>query len=201
MNILIVDDDPTSRIILEATLKKSGHTVTAAKNGAEALDVFGKGNVPLIISDIVMSGVDGLELCRRIRAAERTPYTYIILLTSVASVAGKYGYLIGLKAGADDVISKPFDEEFLAAKLAVAERISNLQPLPKQLDELLTICSTCSKIRLDKDSWQPVDTYISEHTDAKFTRSFCPDCVERLANQKKNPINSTPAMAAGSHLS
>ena len=196
MNILIVDDDPTSRIILEATLKKSGHTVIAVKSGAEALAIFEKGNVPLIISDIVMSGVDGLELCRRIRAANRTPYTYIILLTSVASVAGKYGYLVGLKAGADDTISKPFDEELLAARLAVAERIIKLQAPKEQLDEQLTICSSCSKIRLDQNSWQAVDTYISEHTHTKFARSFCPDCVERLSHQKKNPIGSPPAVAS-----
>src|SRR5438105_15900981 len=120
MNILIVDDDPTSRIILEATLKKSGHQVTAAKNGAEALALFEKGNIPLVISDMVMPGMDGLELCRRIRAAGRDHYTYIILLTSVS---GKYGYLVGIRAGADDFINKPFDEELLAARLVVAERI------------------------------------------------------------------------------
>ena len=83
MNILIVDDDSTSRIVLSATLKKLGHQVTVAANGAEAWTVFENGNVPLLISDMVMPDVDGLELCRRIRAANRPKYTYIIMLTSV----------------------------------------------------------------------------------------------------------------------
>ena len=83
MNILIADDDATSRIVLAATLKKLGHQVTVATDGAEAWTAFENGNVPLLISDMVMPHVHGLELCRRIRAANRPNYTYIILLTSV----------------------------------------------------------------------------------------------------------------------
>ena len=66
MNILIAEDDPTSRIVLSATLKKLGHQVTAATGGAEALAVFDNVNVPVLISDMVMPGLDGLELCRRV---------------------------------------------------------------------------------------------------------------------------------------
>ena len=120
MNVLIADDDPTSRIVLSATLKKLGHQATVAKDGAQAWTTFETTEVPLLISDMVMPHVDGLELCRRIRAAKRHKYTYIILLTSVG---GKSGYLVGMRAGADDFINKPFDEEQLAARLGVAERI------------------------------------------------------------------------------
>src|SRR5689334_14918105 len=102
MNILIVDDDATSRILLQATLKKLGHEVTVAKNGLEALAIFDRGHVPLIISDMVMPEMDGLKLCQKIRAANRSQYTYIILLTTVG---GRAGYLVGMRAGADDFIS------------------------------------------------------------------------------------------------
>ena len=188
MNILIVDDDPTSRLILEATLKKSGHQVTATKNGTDALAAYDKGSIPLVISDMVMPGMDGLELCRRIRAANRTQYTYIILLTSVS---GKYGYLVGMKAGADDFIGKPFDEELLAARLVVAERIFNLQSQAKRLDDVLPMCSLCKKVRNDPNSWQPIDSYIPEHTDTRITRCYCPECVARLSGEKKNLVGST----------
>ena len=67
MNILIADDDPTSRIVLSAILKKLGHQVTATTGGAEALAVFDSVNVPVLISDMMMPDVDGLELCRRDR--------------------------------------------------------------------------------------------------------------------------------------
>src|ERR1035438_9564456 len=130
MNILIADDDSTSRIVLTATLKKLGHQVTVVKDGAEAWATFGTTEVPLLISDMVMPHMNGLELCQRIRAPKRPNYTYIILLTSVG---GKSGYLVGMRAGADDFINKPFDEEQLAARLVVAERILNLQSQVNQL--------------------------------------------------------------------
>src|ERR1051326_9071103 len=102
MKILIADDDSTSRILLQATLKKLGHDVIVAKNGAEALAHFDRAHTPLLISDMVMPDIDGLQLCGRIRKANRSQYTYIILLTSVA---GKYGSLVGLRAGADDFMA------------------------------------------------------------------------------------------------
>jgi len=177
MNILIVDDDLTSRLILEATLKKLGHQVTAVKDGLEALIAFEKGRVSLIISDRVMPDLDGLELCRRIRAARRTQYTYIIMLTSVG---GKEGYLVGMKAGADDFIVKPFDEELLAARLVVAERILNLLSQVNQLNGLLPICALCKKVRDDHNYWHQVESYIGRHTEVTFTHSYCPDCVANL---------------------
>jgi CheY-like chemotaxis protein len=94
MNILVVDDDPTLRFILQGALTKLGHQVTTANDGLEALELFDKGHVPLLISDMLMPGMDGLELCRRIRRANRSQYTFIILLTMVE---GKAGYLEGMR--------------------------------------------------------------------------------------------------------
>jgi DNA-binding response OmpR family regulator len=180
MNILIAEDDITSRLVLGATLKKLGHEVTAVKDGAEALAEFNDGDFPVLISDMVMPEVDGLELCRRIRAANRSKYTYIILLTSVG---GKYGYLVGMRAGADDFISKPFDEDQLAARLGVAERIIKLQSQVKQLAGLVPICMHCKKVRDDQNYWQQVEQYIVKRTDAKFSHGYCPDCFNRIAKE------------------
>lgn len=180
MNILIADDDSTSRLVLSATLKKIGHQVTMAKSGEEALEVFDRIHVPLLISDMMMPGMDGLELCRRVRAANRRKYTYFILLTSVG---GKSGYLVGMKAGADDFITKPFDEEQLAARLVVAERILSLQSQVKHLSGLLPICSHCKKVRDDQNYWQQVEFYIAKRTDAKFTHSYCPDCFNKAVRE------------------
>ncbi len=180
MNILIADDDSTSRIVLGATLKKLGHQVTATTSGAEALAIFDKADVPVLISDMLMPDVDGLELCRRVRALDRPKYTYIILLTSVG---GKSGYLEGMKAGADDFINKPLDEEQLAARLGVAERILGLQTQVKQLAGLLPICSHCKKVRDDQNYWQQVELYIAIRTDAKFTHSYCPDCMKNALSE------------------
>jgi DNA-binding response OmpR family regulator len=193
MNVLIVDDDPTSRIVLSATLKKLQHEVTVAKGGAEAWAVFESTEVPLLISDVVMPHVDGLELCRRIRAAKRPKYTYIILLTSVG---GKSGYLVGMRAGADDFINKPFDEDQLAARLVVAERILNLQSQVSQLSGLLPICCVCKKVRDDQNYWQQVESYISKRTDVRFSHGYCPDCFKKALQELEAPAGTKAVVPA-----
>ena len=120
MKILIAEDDTTTRLIFGATLRKMGHTVTAVEDGGKAWKAWQQEEYSLLISDWIMPEIDGLELCKRIRAQPSLQYTYIILLTSMD---GKGSYLEGMDAGADDFITKPFDEEQLAARLRVAERI------------------------------------------------------------------------------
>ena len=180
MNILVVDDDPTLRFILKGALGKLGHSVALAKDGAEALQAFEKCHVPLVISDMLMPGMDGLELCRRIRKADRSQYTYIILLTAVE---GRTGFLDGMEAGADDFITKPFDKEILAARSVVADRILKLQSQVKQLAGLLPICALCKKVRDDQNYWHQVESFIARHTDATFTHSYCPDCFKKLLSE------------------
>ena len=83
MRILIAEDDTTSRIILDEILTRLGHEVVAVTNGQEAWATFQQDHVSLVISDWMMPDLDGLELCRRIRAENRAKYTYIILLTAL----------------------------------------------------------------------------------------------------------------------
>jgi DNA-binding response OmpR family regulator len=134
---------------------------------------------------MVMPEIDGLALCRRIREANRSQYTYIILLTSVAS---KSAFLVGLRAGADDFITKPFDEDLLEARLIVGQRLLKLQLQVKQLAGLVPICCVCKKIRDDGNFWRQVETYVAEHTDAKFSHGYCPDCF----NTVKSEIDAMP---------
>ena len=106
MKILIAEDDRVSRIVLTELLTKNGHEVIAVENGQLAWDLFSSHPVPMLISDWMMPVMDGLELCRRIRAEKRASYTYVILLTALS---GKANYLEGMQAGADDFVVKPFD--------------------------------------------------------------------------------------------
>src|ERR1051326_9494962 len=110
MNILIAEDDPTSRHLLMTALTHLGHQVLAADDGIEALSLLQKSNVSLVISDLLMPRMDGLELCRQIRRAGLPRYVYFILLTAVQ---GKSGFLEGMEAGAEDFMVKPFDREML----------------------------------------------------------------------------------------
>jgi sigma-B regulation protein RsbU (phosphoserine phosphatase) len=142
---------------------------------------------------MVMPHVDGLELCRRNRAVKRPQYTRIILLTSVS---GKSGYLVGMRAGADDFINKPFDEELLAARLVAAARVLNFQSHVKQLSGLLPICYVCKKVRNDQNYWQQVESYISKRTDARFSHGYCSDCHKKAIQEIESPAGANAAVAA-----
>ena len=124
MKILVAEDDRDSRELLAWILQKLGYQVVAAENGKEAWEVFRRGRFRLVISDVLMPELDGLELCRRIRNHQQSKYTYVIIITALI---GKKDYLEGMEAGADDFVTKPFDPDELKARLRVAERIISFQ--------------------------------------------------------------------------
>ena len=173
MRIAIADDDPVARFLLSATLQRLGHEVAVTQNGREAWDILRKEEVPLLIADWIMPEIDGLELCRLMRAENRTKYTYIILLTVMG---GKGSFLEAMDAGADDFITKPHDADMLAARIRAAERILRLQKEVKQLEGLLPICMYCKKICDEQDRWIQMESYITHRTDTLFSHGFCPDC-------------------------
>jgi two-component system cell cycle response regulator len=135
MKVLIAEDDRDSRELLAWMLQKLGYQVVATANGKEAWDAFRKGRFRLVISDVLMPEVDGLELCRRIRTHKQSKYTYIIVITALI---GKKDYLEGMDAGADDFVTKPFDPDELKARLRVAERIIMFQEQAALAEEALT---------------------------------------------------------------
>lgn len=124
MRILIVDDIPASRLILESALKKLGHQVIQAGNGEEAWLALRREPVDAVITDWLMPELDGPDLCRRIRGDAATRGICVILLTALS---GSQRYVVGLQAGADDCLRKPFDVEELAVHLSLAQRILDLQ--------------------------------------------------------------------------
>jgi DNA-binding response OmpR family regulator len=124
MKVLIAEDDRDSRELLAWILQKLGYQVVATTNGQEAWDTYRKGRFRLVISDVLMPEIDGLELCRKIRLHKQSKYTYFIMITALI---GKKDYLEGMEAGADDFVTKPFDPDELKARLRVAERIISFQ--------------------------------------------------------------------------
>ena len=112
-------------------LRFEGYDVVEAARGLEAWQQFEQSRFTLVISDWLMPQLDGLELCRRIRATERPYYPYVILLTALK---GKDRFLQAMGAGVDDFITKPFDADELRAKLHAAERIVTLQDRVKRLE-------------------------------------------------------------------
>ncbi len=124
MTVLIAEDDPASRRLLEKAVQSLGHAVASARDGQEAWDRFEQGNFVFVITDWVMPGIDGLELCRRIRGSPRPHYVYIIIVTSNS---GQEDLITGMNSGADDFIVKPIDRRELQVRMRAAERILKLQ--------------------------------------------------------------------------
>jgi putative two-component system response regulator len=120
MRILIVDDDRIALLALRTALVKSGYEVETARNGREAMEILVSGFCRLVISDWEMPEMNGIELCRAIRAEDTLGYVYVILLTAHNTPDER---VTGLCAGADDFISKPFHAAEMVARIHTAERI------------------------------------------------------------------------------
>jgi two-component system cell cycle response regulator len=124
LKILIAEDNAVSRTILKKAVEKFDHECLAAEDGEKAWELYRKTpGVDVIISDWMMPGIEGLELCRLVRGEERNEYTYFIFLTSLGD---RDHLLMGLEAGADDYLSKPLDRGELQVRLISASRVTAL---------------------------------------------------------------------------
>jgi putative two-component system response regulator len=124
MRILIADDEELARDLLQMTLIEAGHEVVSASTGDEAMKHFHAGDFQVVISDWMMPGMSGLDLCRTIRQRTTNGYVYVILLTARDSSESR---VEGFAAGADDFITKPFDPDELSSRIRVAERVLALE--------------------------------------------------------------------------
>src|ERR1700674_3186238 len=128
LQVLVVDDSPVSRKLVEHALEDNPYSLLFAKSGSEALELFARHVPAIVITDWMMPDLSGLDLCQRLRADVHRGYTYIILLTSIAE---KDNVVKGLAAGADDYLTKPFDPGELLARIGVGRRIIDLH---RQID-------------------------------------------------------------------
>jgi two-component system phosphate regulon response regulator PhoB len=126
--ILVVEDEEDIRELLKYNLEKEGYQVFGAATGEEGLRAVRDRLPDLILLDLMLPGIDGLEVCRRIRGGAQTRYLPIIMLTAKGEEAD---IVTGLELGADDYITKPFSPRVLLARLRAALRRRS-QPLPAQ---------------------------------------------------------------------
>ena len=132
--VLIAEDNPVARRLLEKNLTKAGHTVVAANNGKEAFELFKKDFFPIVLTDWMMPEMDGVELCRALRNYNTPGYVFIVFLTSKDT---KEDIIAALEAGADDYLTKPFHQAELIARLKTGKRILHLeQSLKKANDDI-----------------------------------------------------------------
>jgi len=192
LHVLVADDEPVSRTVVGAMVKKAGYPVLFASDGEQAWQKLDSDNPPAIaLLDWEMPGLKGPEVVQRIRSRQVQTPTYVILLTSRDSSAD---IVQGLRAGADDYVTKPANEDELIARVSVGARVVQLQAAladrvrsleealanVKALQTLLPMCAYCKSVRNDQNYWEKVETYFTQHSNVAFTHSYCPNCYERF---------------------
>ena len=205
LQVLVADDDAVSRTVVGAMLKKAGYPVIFAPDGQQAFQALDIDDPPSIaLLDWEMPGLQGPEVVQKIRGKQTPTPTYIILLTS----RGSYADIVqGLRAGADDYVTKPANEDELIARVSVGTRVVQLQTAlaervrsleealanVKALQTLLPMCAYCKSIRNDQNYWEKVETYFTQHSNVSFTHSYCPNCYERFVRPELEALEGARA--------
>jgi len=178
MKVLAAEDDPVARAVLRRSLERLGHEVVEAKDGEEAWEAWLREKPRVAVCDWQMPRLNGLRLCKRLRAQEGRDYVYFILLTGTTDSA--QNRRAAAEAGVDDFLTKPIDLSRLWARLRVAERILKYTTQVHRLEEMMPMCSYCKKIRDDQNYWQQIESYINERTGTEISHSVCPECYQRV---------------------
>ncbi len=199
VTVLVTDDDSDVRFLAASLLFDAGYAVREAGTGKECLQTARSCHPDIILLDVLLPDMTGIEVCRKIKAEPGLRESFVIL-TSGTMVSSEY-QAEGLNVGADGYIVKGLTNgEFLArihslvrikkAEDALREKEQRqkklIAKLRKALSEIRTlrglipICASCKKIRDDKGYWNQLEKYLIEHTEALFSHGICPECTEKL---------------------
>jgi DNA-binding response OmpR family regulator len=202
--ILVTDDDPENLLLVTSVLQKAGYEVFESETGRGCLDTARACHPALVLLDVILPDISGIEVCRQIKSSPDLEGTFVIL-TSGILVSSEW-QADGLNTGADGYITKPISNKELVARVQAMERIKNaedaLRAKEKEQQELISklqataleiktlkglipICASCKKIRDDDGFWDQLEIYFSKHTDTLFTHGLCPDCADKYRAELK----------------
>jgi len=191
IRLLVVEDDPNVSTVLCARLESLGYQVAAtAETGLEAISGFYRHHPDLVTMDILLKGeMNGIEAAARISERSDVPIIYMTCLSDRkvferAIETNPYGFIIKpyeineLRCAIEIALVK---HQAAVGQKALISQLQNALDQVKTLSSLLPICASCKRIRKDDDqTWQPIEEYIANHSNADFTHGICPDCVRRL---------------------
>lgn len=177
--IVLVDDEPTVVDVLTGMISALGHEVFSYTSPDSALLRIETGPVDLVIADLIMPGINGLELLRRVRRIDpELPY---ILLTGNADLESA---IEALRLEADDFLQKPIDLFHLEFRINQSLARKNTREQIKLYQDLLPVCSGCRKIRLIEEegqaAWVSLESYIRRRTGRAVSHGFCPECCQHF---------------------
>lgn len=193
--LLVVDDEPLSIKIL-AKMLGGDYEILAASCGAEAIELSATHLPDLIMLDVSMPGMDGYEVCRRLKGSEATRDIPVIFITALE---GDDREMRGLALGAADYLQKPLNPALLRLRVRnnlevklqrdrISRQMEELRKLNERLAEemekvrvlsgILPICCKCKKIRDGEGRWHPLESFISRHSDVLFSHGYCSECTK-----------------------
>jgi DNA-binding response OmpR family regulator len=189
-NVMIVDDQPNNLRVLFTYLQGRGMKVLIADSGKRAIEQAERQPPDIILMDVMMPGMDGFATCRQLKRHRDLSTIPVIFMTALTEMKDK---LTAFSAGGVDYVTKPFQQEEVLARLTAHLTIQDLQKqlqsknkrLEKMLAEvktlrgILPICSKCKMVRDDKGYWKQVEMYVAEHTEAQFSHSYRPSCLDK----------------------
>lgn len=198
-SILIVDDSPTDLMFLEGLLEAPGRIIHTAATGTEGLSAVAAHELAVIVLDVQLPDMSGIEVAQTLRDSENTKYIPIIFVSGTRTAEEQI--FKGYDAGAVDYLIKPVNPDLLRSKVRVfcqlnaqrrtiehqleqimiknselQERLTQI----KTLRSLIPICASCKRVRDDSGYWESIEGYLREHSDTEFSHSICPDCSDRI---------------------
>ncbi len=183
-SILIVDDDPMALAAISKDVEKQGYFITAVDSGAKLADIFKLLSPDLIITDLVMEPVNGIEVLKK--AKEIYPKIQVIILTGHGDMRSA---VEALRSDADDYLSKPYSPEELSFRIKRCLEKVEMQRQIKVYENIIPICCVCKKIRDDtgkehgKGDWILIEKFLVDKQNLLPSHTYCPECLERAKKE------------------
>ena len=202
--VLVVDDDTGILDLSTSILRRAGYEVLEVSTGEECLDAVRTYHPDLVLLDVRLPDMSGIEVCRQIKSDDSLEDIFVILASGIQISSEDQAE--GLDIGADGYIVRPLSNKEFLARVQAGERIKRaedaLREKEREQEELVSqlraalieiktlkgfipICASCKKIRNDEGYWDQLEAYISKHTDAVFTHGICPECFEKYKAEMK----------------
>jgi DNA-binding response OmpR family regulator len=172
--ILAVDDTPEHLELLARVLESDGYEPCLAASGLQALERIANAKPDLILLDVLMPGLDGMDVCRRLKADPATREVPVIFLTCMTTSSD---ILAGFEAGAVDYVAKPFRIPELLARVRVHVELRRARQELRTLHGILPTCAHCKRIRDEQGAWHNLESYVTKHSEAQFSHGICPGCL------------------------
>ena len=185
--ILLVDDEAIIVKTIAGKLSDEGFSVLTAANGNEAIGLLQDNAVDMVVTDLMMEGIDGIQVLKEVKEHNRN--IVVIILTGYGDLNSA---IDALRLGADDYLLKPCDLNELLFRINKCFEKQSLQEIVQIYEDILPICLGCKKIRDDsgteqgKGEWLPVDKFLTKRAGKSMSHGYCPECGEKFLQEIEN---------------